>query len=299
MSEHRTTRAQAAVDGRTHWLTFLRWAAAVTVTTVALLLPRIGQAQEWRTISSSRQLAGEDVLAVGVKYGAGRLDIAPGTAGSLYRANVRYDANTFRPRIDYSSGKLDVSIEGSSARGRNLRGGNLDLRLSPEVPIELRLEFGAAEATVELGGLRILNGNISTGASVTTLRVSEQNPTECNEFQLQVGAARFEAVGLGNLNARRIVVKGGVGDVVLDFTGTPRADIDAHVEMGLGALTLRVPSSLGVRVDRGGLLTSFDSQGLVKRGNTFFSENWESAERKLTMSLDAAFGTIRVVWVDG
>lgn len=299
MSDHRTSRTRATVHGRTRRIAILRVAAAVSVATLALLLPRAGQAQDWRTVSSSRLRSGEDVLAVGVKYGAGTLDIAPGTAGSLYRANLRYDANTFRPQIDYASGRLDVSIEGSSARGRNLRGGNLDLRLSPEIPIELRLEFGAAEANLELGGLRVRSGTISTGASVTTLRVSKANPEDCDEFQLQVGAARFEAVGLGNLNARRIVVKGGVGDVVLDFTGTPRADMDARVEMGLGALTLRVPKSLGVRVERGGLLTSFDSQGLVKRGSTFFSENWEDAERKLSMSLDAAFGTIRVVWVDG
>jgi hypothetical protein len=277
----------------------LRLAIALTLTAVALfLLPRPGAAQDWRTLASSRQTAGEDLLKVGVKYGAGRLDIAPGTPGSLYRASMRYDADTFRPRVNYSSGRLDIGVEGGTARGRNLRGGQLDLKLAPDVPVELQLEFGAAEAAVELGGLRIRSASISTGASVTTMRVSTPNPETCRELLLQVGAARFEAIGLSNLNAEQVTVKGGVGEVVLDFTGTPRNDMTARVEMGLGALTLRVPKSLGLRVARGGLLTSFDSQGLVKRGDVFFSENWESAANRLSLSIDAAFGTIRVVWVD-
>jgi hypothetical protein len=35
----------------------------------------------------------------------------------------------------------------------------------------------------------------------------------------------------------------------------------------------------------------------VKRGDTYQSLNWADATRKVTVDLDAAFGSVKVVWV--
>ncbi len=254
-------------------------------------------AQDWRTVTSMRQAAGEDALRVEVQYGAGRLQVAPGSATALYRANLRYDAETVRPLVSYSNGLLRVGIDDLRVRGRNLKSGHLELALSTAVPIDLKLEFGAARAELDLGGLRLRRARIATGASETMLRVSEANREVCRELELEVGAARFEAVGLGNLNAERMTLRGGVGEVVLDFTGDWTSDLTADVQMGLGSLTVRVPRGLGLRVRKGGIMVGFDSQGLVKRGDTYYSEGWDTAARKLTLNIDAAFGTVNVAWV--
>jgi hypothetical protein len=264
----------------------------------SLLVPAVAAAQEWETLNASRRTAGEDLLRVYLEYGAGTLKLAPGTTGTLYRANVKYDARSFTPEVDYANGRLRFGVSGGTGRGRNMRAGELNLQLSPDVPLELELRFGAAEAAIELGGLRVRRLDIQTGASTTLLNVSRNNAETCRLAELQVGAARFEAVGLGNLNAQRLRVKGGVGEVILDFTGEWSRDLDARVEMGLGALTLRMPRGLGVRINRGGILTSFDSEGLTKRGKSYYSENWNDAGRKLSLDLEAAFGSIKVVWVD-
>jgi hypothetical protein len=255
-------------------------------------------AQEWQTTTSARAVAGEQSLGVAVEYGAGTLTLARGESGTLYRTNVRFQADVFTPTVEYDAERLKVSLSGSTARRRNIRGGELDLQLTPDVPIDLNLQFGAAEARLDLGGLLVRQLEVQTGASRTTLTVSQPNEIACERARIQVGAARFEATGLGNLNTRQLNVQGGVGEVVLDFTGAWAADMDARVEMGLGSLTLRLPTGLGVSVRRSGVLASFDSQGLVRRGDVFYSENWEHADRKLSLSLDAALGSIRVVWVD-
>ncbi|MGH7506205.1 MAG: hypothetical protein ACRELX_11165, partial [Longimicrobiales bacterium] len=214
-------------------------------------------------------------------------------------ANLRYDADVFRPVASYENGRLRVGVDGSgNVKGRNLKSGHLELRLGTGVPLALDLEFGAVEADLDLGGLRIREAEISTGASQTTLRVSEPNPVVCQSFRIEVGAAQFRASGLGNLNAERLSVSGGVGEVVLDFTGEWRNDMAADIEMGLGALTLRVPRGLGVRVQKGGILAGFDSEGLVKRGDAYFSEDWDGADRRLTINVDAALGSIRMDWVN-
>ncbi|MCI0432619.1 MAG: toast rack family protein [Gemmatimonadetes bacterium] len=272
----------------------------VTVATIAAatLLASAAAAQDWRTITSMRQHADEEVLRVEIQYGAGRLVLAPGSESALYKANLRYDAESVQPVVSYRGGLLRVGLDDLRVRGRNLRSGHLRLDLGTGVPIELKLEFGAARADLDLGQLRLRQVRIATGASETMLRVSEPNPEVCRLFELEVGAARFEATMLANLNAERMTVRGGVGEVVLDFTGEWRTDLVADVQMGLGSLTVRVPRGLGLRVRKGGILVGFDSQGLVKRGDVWYSEDWENAPRKLTLNIDAAFGTVNVAWVD-
>jgi hypothetical protein len=265
---------------------------------LALITATPAFAQDWRTVTSLRQFNGEDHLQVNVEYGAGNLVIGPSTGNSLYKATLRYDANSFKPVTQYGDGRLRVGVEGGSIKGRNLKSGRLELSLGQRVPLTLDLKFGAVEADVELGGLRIKELKIATGASSTELNVRSLNPINCAEMKFEVGAAEFKAVNLGNLNCETINVSGGVGDVTLDFNGAWRVNSYVDIDMGLGSLTLRVPRGLGVSVKKTGVLTSFDSQELVKRGNTYYSENWDNATNRVTFNIDAALGSIRMVWVE-
>jgi hypothetical protein len=286
------------VSERTTVHVMLAGVLAVTLALSACGSPQPASAQDWQTITSSRRTAGEEQLRVTVEYGAGTLRLGAGEAGTLYRSELRYDAAVFTPVVDYSDGRLRFGMTGAQMRGRNIRGGELDLRLSPDVPLDLNVQFGAADATLDLGGLRVRRLDVQTGASRTSLTIPQPNEEPVSHASIQVGAARFEASGLGNLNAERLRVQGGVGEVILDFTGTWPADMTANVEMGLGSLTVRLPRGLGVRVVRGGALTRFDGQELIRRGDTYYSQDWDSAARKLSLHLDAALGSIRVVWVD-
>lgn len=255
--------------------------------------------QDWRTVTSLRQVRGEDALLVDVEYGAGNLTINPAAGNTLYKATLRYDANSFKPLAKYETGHLRVGIEGGSIKGRNMKSGRLDLTLTNRVPMELNLKFGAVEADMELGGLRIRKMRVQTGASDSELNFSTVNPETCSTLDLEVGAAEFTAIGLGNLNCGHYEVAGGVGDVTLDFNGAWRvANATVDVGMGLGSLTLRVPRGLGVTVRKSGVLASFDSQELIKRGNTFFSQDWEKAKHRVAFNIDAALGSIRIVWVE-
>jgi len=256
-------------------------------------------AQDWRTLARSREYASERALRVDVEYGAGRLLVAPADKGVLYRTSLRYDADVFEPEMEYADNRLHVGIANGELRGRkNMKGGQLDVRLGNQAALDLQLKFGAAEARLDLSGMRVRSLAVSTGASATTLSIGQPNPEVCQSVKFEVGAARFEVIGIGNLNTRRLEVSGGVGEVVLDFTGDWRQDLLAQVHMGLGSLTLRVPRGLGLRVEKQGVLSGFDSEGLTKRGNVYYSENYQGAERKLGVNLEAAFGTTKVVWVD-
>lgn len=264
-----------------------------------LVAPHAAQAQSWRTVTTSRQASGEDDLRVQVRYGAGEFRVRAGEGGLLYRMQLRYDEDVFEPVSDYRQGRLDLGVEtvGRSINIGKRSGGEMDLRLGRDVPMDLDLEFGAVRADLDLGGLSLTRLDLSTGASESTVDVSEPNPVVMERASFEVGAADFTARRLGNLNARRIEVDAGVGEITLWFTGQWRQDARASVKMGLGSLELRFPEGLGVRLTKDSFLTSLDSEGLVKRGDAYYSLDWDTADRKVTVDLDAAFGSVRVVWV--
>lgn len=265
---------------------------------LAAIQPPEALGQDWRTLSSSRQVAGEEALRVEIEYAAGILDVRPAEPGVLYSAHLRYDSDIFRPTLSYHRGSLTLDMEGEGVRGGNHEAGNLELALGEAVPLDLELRFGAGRADVELGGLRIRTADLATGASEANFAFSRPNPEVAERIKVQVGAAAFRLSGLANANAERLDVEGGVGEIRLDFTGEWRRDLDVRVKMGLGALRLSFPRGLGVRVRKSGLLTSFDSQLFTKRGDWFYSEGWNASPHQLTLDLEAAFSSVEVRWVD-
>lgn len=274
-----------------------KWTIAVACLSA---LPYAVQAQSWRTVTMSRQLSGEDALDVEVSYGAGRMKLGAAEKGLMYRMDLRYDEDVFEPHADFDRNRLHLGVEnvGKSLRlGKGRSSGRMDLELARGLPMDLDLEFGAVRADIDLGGLSLTGLDLSTGASESTVDISEPNDQAMRTASLSVGAADFTARHLGNLNARHIDVSAGVGEVTLWFNGEWRQDATVSIDMGLGSLEMRFPEGLGVRLKKDSFLTSLDSEGMVKRGDAYYSLDWEQADRKITIDLDAAFGSVKVVWL--
>jgi hypothetical protein len=269
--------------------------AALTILLLALV-PAGVDGQDWKSVNSFRQLGTENELNVEVKYGVGKLVVEPGAPGELYRVAIRYDSEIFDPITEYRRGNLTVGVEGvgRSVRVRNKEAGNMKLALSPDLPLELALSFGAVEAEMELGGLRLSRVKVETGASDSQMRFSRPNRAACERIDLSMGAAAFRAIGLANANCRVIKADGGVGDLNLDFSGEWRRDLSADLTMALGSVSLAVPSDVGVVVRRSTFLTGFTGAGFERRGRDHYSDNWDTAARKLTVELQGALGSVTV-----
>lgn len=266
----------------------------------ALAIGAPAAAQSWRTVQSSRQLLDRAPLDVHVRYGAGELTIGGAARSMLYEMEMRYDEDHFRPltEFDRESRTLRLGAEGTHRRGFDIEeGSRAEILLSREVPLDLDLDFGAGEAEMELGGLMIERLEVSTGASETTIRFSELNPIVAERISIEAGAAELDVIGLGNARARDIRFQGGVGSTTLDFTGRWSVNATASVQIGIGELRLRFPRGLGVELRKKSFLTSFDSQGLTKRGDSYFSADWDTAAHRITIDVNAAFGSIEIDWV--
>jgi hypothetical protein len=272
--------------------------AVVMTALMAGTLPAAAAAQ-MRTVSMSRQIEDENQVQVSVEYGAGEFTVRSIDNGLLYRMNLAYDEDRYEPVVEYQDHELDVGIESirGGFGGRDREGGRLDLELARGVPMDLDLQFGAVRAEVDLGGLALTGLDLSTGASESTIDVSEPSTSSMEVARFEVGAAEFTARRLGNLNASRIEVDAGVGSLTLWLDGEWRQDVRVAIDMGLGSLELRVPEGIGLELRKDSFLTSLDSEGLVERGDVYQSLDWGSASRRVTVDLDAAFGSVKVVWV--
>jgi hypothetical protein len=170
---------------------------------------------------------------------------------------------------------------------------------SPEVDLALDLGLGAAEAEVELGGLRIANLRVKTGASRAVLRFSQPNASRCGLAAISAGAAEVSVLGLGNSRCDEIEFEGGVGKILLDFGGAWRSSSRVDVKMALGEVTLRLPREIGVRLTMDKYLASFEPSGLVRSGNRYQSPQYDQRRPHLDIDLTAAVGGVTVEWIAG
>ncbi len=249
----------------------------------------------------SRQVEDEQSVEVNVEYGTGRLSVGPAEAGVLYRMQLEYDEDAFEPLAEYQGSLLRIGTEGLGRRirlGSDRTAGEMELALSRDVAMDLGMDFGAVRADIDLGGIPLTRLEIATGASETLVDISEPNPETMSRASMDVGAAEFTVRNLGNFNTQEIEIDAGVGDIELGFAGDWRQNARVSVDMGLGSLVLRFPRGLGVRLETDTFLTSLDPQGLVKRGDEYYSLDYDESEYQITVDVDAAFGSIRVEWVD-
>ena len=276
--------------------------AGLVCATVAGLAAGAGglSGQDWSTLTASRQLGGEREIRVHVNYGAGTLRVAPGEPGTLYRMELRYDQEITEPRTRYEDERLEIGMDrvGTGMRiGSSDESGQLDLELTTEIPLRLNLEFGAAKADLDLGGLAVRELSVETGASDTRIDVAEPNPVELELASFEAGAANLVATGLGNLNAERVRLEARAGKATFDFSGEWRRDAEVEVDLDLGALELRFPRGLGVQLVADVFLTSVDAQEMYRRGDTYLSSDWDAAETRVIVDIDAHVGAINVVWM--
>ena len=277
---------------------------ALVLTFCLCLFAASMQAQTMRPFSTFRQLHGETRLTARLEYGAGSLRLEPGKPGELYRMNLSYDADRFVPISDYNASSRIVVL-GLEAKGksgvrvvsRNQLRQAAVVAISPRVDLSVSLSLGAVDADLELGGLRLSELDLKSGASQATIRFSSPNPMRCRRASFSAGAAEVTVLGLGNSRCEEIAFDGGVGKVLLEFAGVATSSAKIAVTMAVGGITLRLPRQAGVRISMDKFLSSFEPAGLVRQGNAFISTNYSGAARRLDFDLTTAVGGVEVEWL--
>ena len=276
---------------------------AVVLVVIASVAPAIGVAQDMRSFTVDRARRSESSLHTIIDLAAGTFFLRPAVSDALYRMDLRYDADRYTPVATYESDRSQVHLGvtkhksgGSWVVNREQLAQSAVVELSPAVALTLEANLGASETSLELGGLKLEDLSLVTGASRTEVRFSRANAILCRRAVVTTGAAEFVVKDVGNSGCRRWDIGGGVGAVRLGLDGAWTAPARIELNMTLGGVTLEVPSDLGVRIRLNRFLASFSPARFTRDGNVYTSTNYDQARHHVDLNISTALGEVAVEW---
>ena len=259
-----------------------------------------GPAPVLQDYSYARGYSGEDRLRADVEYAAGRLHIAPATSGALFEMALKYDPSRFKPIGEYGQDGV-VRIGAENIRRGGFRFGRrrtlpqtAEIGFAPQAALDLSILVGAAEADLDLGGLRLQGLKLTTGASRTRLGFDSPNPEACGAVEVTTGAGELRVGNAGNSGCEVWRFDGGVGKVTVDLAGAWRGDPRMVLNLAVGGVVFEAPADMGLRVRMDGLVAKFEGEHFVKNGKTWTSEGFDQASRKVDLEVHSAVGGVRV-----
>lgn len=190
-------------------------------------------------------LGGVQAAAVRVSFGAGTLTTRPAAPGSLVDGEFR---GGVVHRTD-GAGRVELSQDTSYGLPWLDRESAWTLGLTAEVPLDLRLDIGAARTALDLADLKIRRLELHTGASETRVRlpraagatyVKAESGAAALTLEVPPGvAARIRskmALGTSQIDQSRFPR---IGDVYqsADY-GTAENKVDIDAQGGVGSLRI-------------------------------------------------------------
>jgi predicted membrane protein len=168
---------------------------------------------------------------------AGELEVRGG-AQNLLDASFDYNVASWKPDVQYRSsggvGDLTVEQHGSASSGGNTKN-RWDLKFSNDVSLDIRTEFGAGEARLNLGSLRLNSVDIQMGAGTLDLDLRGR-PAKDYSVNVRggVGEATIRLPKDVGVSAK---ATGGLGDISTDGF---HKDGDKYVNDAYAGATTRI-----------------------------------------------------------
>jgi len=213
-------------------------------------------------------------VRVEIRMDSGKLKVAGG-AEDLLNADFKYNVASWRPRIKYEliddHGKLAVE-QPHGVRGAAL--GKVvykwDLRLRDDVPLDLSVKLGVGRSDLQLGGL-----------SLETL-----------DIQTEAGNVNADLVGSTSLT--QLNVEQGAGNSEIDLTGRREKDLNVNIRSGVGGITMRLPTDVGVRVNIRHGIGKVNANSLTKKGKTYVNEAYGRSNVTIDVDIIGGVGEINL-----
>lgn len=201
--------------------------------------------------------------------------------------------------LDLNLGEPEVREEGGDEKttGAAFQQGPWELQLSPDIPVSLDVELGIGKGEFRLGGLQVKDFTLSTGASDVTLSFDSPNAGTIENINIESGLSRFQARNLGNANFKHLRFQGGVGSYLLDFSGSLTSEVDVDLEVGLGVVTVVIPSNVGARIVYDETWMSsidLDPDFRTAGDNIYTTSNLGTAAGRMNLRVNSDVGSVKV-----
>jgi hypothetical protein len=217
----------------------------------------------YETISHAQPLLNARDANVRLSFGAGNLRVRALDASDNSLSRMSFEGPAaLRPEASYTTrnGAADlayVSPDGQQVWqnfpfiGRARDHSDLGVQLTPNIPLTLEVDAGAADATLDLTNLRVSRLNVRTGASDTQIRL----PANAGLTSVSIDAAlgqldvRVPAATAARLDVTTALGTNGIDQARFRRIGNGRYEsadyataanrVDMRIELGAGDLSVR------------------------------------------------------------
>jgi hypothetical protein len=268
--------------------------AALACSSITINLPRL-ETGPTETLTINEPLPeGDEVVDVTIRMGAGKLHLAGGAEG-LAEGEIKYNVEEWEPTVTNTDGHLIIE-QGEPDANLGIPDDDVvndwDLKLG-DAPMDLVLNAGAYDGTVDLSGLRLRSLEISDGASNAEVVFDSVNPEEMDRLTYKTGASTVTLTGLSNANFSEMEFSGGAGTYTLDFSGELQRDATVSVKAGASTVRIVVPEGVAAKVTvTGGLNTVDADNGWEQSGDTY---EISGEGPTLTFNVEMGVGTLELV----
>jgi len=206
------------------------------------------------------ELEEAETVALEVRMGAGELNIHGG-ARELMEATFAYNVDKWKPRVKYEvlgrKGILKIRQGKSSGVPMGSTRNKWDISLSEDVPIGIKIDFGAGEGNLDLKELQLESLDIDMGVGdlevdlcgdrQEDLRVDVDGGVGSITFYLpdHVGVRVRVDKGIGSVHANGLHKDGKI--YKNEAYGTSKVSINISIDAGIGSITLKTKNSDYVR----------------------------------------------------
>jgi len=218
-----------------------------------------------------------------------------------FRYNVAEWAPKIKQEIDGETLKVTVGqgLGSQIPLGKHDEYANTwDIELARTVPLDLGVDMATGTANLDLTGLALDKLSVTSGSTDLSVAFGLLNPQPLGSLKLTTGTGTVVATGLGNANFDTLSVLGGTGKVDLDFSGSYHRSALAEIKAGAGAVTVRVPASLGARVTVTGIVPvgKVDLVGFSEAGeDVYVNAAYGEAPLTLTVKIATGVGSISLI----
>jgi hypothetical protein len=235
-------------------------AAALIAAMLACTLPGQPNLQEVTTDTETVEAGSATSARVEISFPVGELRVTDGAAG-LMEATFRTNVAGWEPLVAYSvqDGQGDLKVSQPGAEGANVlpfgeMAGDMvnswSIQLSADMPLDLSLQIGAGESTVDLSRLDVSQASIAGGAGTASIDLagSWQHDVRASieggvgrlqiDLPSEMGVRVVPDTGLVAVSTAGLTQDG--TDYVNAAYGTAPYTLTVDLSAGVGAVELRV-----------------------------------------------------------
>jgi len=241
------------------------------------------------------------VLHVKVDIDAAEVKIFKSSRDDEAWVTIYYQEGEFRVDVDFDEERPLLDIKFDKKGWLDSDNDDLEANAVIELPtgaeIDLETKIKAGKIDFDLGGLALVNFELTTWAGEVLVDFSEPNKSEMDYLEINTKIGETEVIKLGNARFRDAEINGGIGEMKVDFRGELLHKAYAMVDLDIGETQLVVPEDVGVKLSVSKFLFMSNINlpyRFEKSGRYYYSKNYRKAYNELILKVSPGLGELRI-----